>query len=90
MNALAPAAVYALCLATSLVCAALLIRRYLADRSRLLLGFALGFGALAVNNLLLVADMVVFPLVDLWAWRQLSAGVAIFVILYGFIWERQR
>lgn len=90
MNALAPTAVYALCLATSLACAIMLIRRYLRHRTRLLLGFALGFAALAVNNLLLVADMVVFPQVDLWAWRQVSAGAAIVAILVAMIWERER
>ena len=90
MSALAPTAVYTLCLVTSLACAGLLIRRYLAHRTRLLLGFALGFVALAVNNLLLVADMVIFPQVDLWAWRQVSAGAAVLAILGAMIWERER
>lgn len=90
MSALGPTGVYLLCLATSLACASLLVRAYLSDRSRFLLGFALGFAALAVNNLLLVADMVFFPHVDLWAWRQLSAGAAIGLILYGCIWELQK
>ena len=34
-------------------------------------------------------DMVVFPHLDLWLWRQLAAGAAVGVMLYGFIWERE-
>jgi hypothetical protein len=68
----APAAVYTLCLVTSAICAALLLRAYRASRSKLLLYTAAGFGFLALNNLFLVADMVVFPDVNLWAWRQAS------------------
>lgn len=85
-----PTAVYALCLVASVLCATVLVRRYLEHRTRLLLGVALGFGALALNNLLLVADMVLFPRVDLWMWRQVTAGAAIGVMLYGFIWEQDR
>jgi hypothetical protein len=88
MSDAGPTVVYALCLAASVLCAFLLLRRYLVHRTPLLLGVALGFGALAMNNLLLVADMVLFPNVDLWLWRQLTAGAAIGVMLYGFIWER--
>lgn len=87
MRAFAPTAVYLLCLLTSSVCATLLMRAYLRDRSRLLLWTAAGFVFLALNNLALVADMVIFPSVDLWAWRQLAAFIALGVLLYGFIWE---
>ena len=48
---------------------------------------AVSFGFLALNNLALVADMVVFPSVDLWIWRQVAAFLALGVLLYGFIWE---
>jgi hypothetical protein len=51
---------------------------------------AAGFVFLALNNLALVADMVVFPSVDLWIWRQLPAAVALGVLLYGFVWEMDR
>jgi len=83
----APTAVYGLCLVTSMVCAALLLRSYLANRSRLLLYTALGFGFLAVNNLFLVADLLVFPDVDLWPYRQAASFAAVAVLLYGFIFE---
>lgn len=90
MTFVAPAAVYVLCLITSSVCAALLARAYLRSRARLLLWTALGFGCLALNNLFLVADMVIFPDVDIWLLRPLAAFAAIAVLLYGFVWEAER
>ena len=86
---LAPTAVYVLCLITSVVCAVLLLRAYARSRARLLLWTALSFVCLAVNNLFLVGDKVVFPNLDLLAMRQLSAVAAIAVLLYGFIWEAE-
>ena len=89
MTPLAPAAVYVLCLLTSIVCAGLLLRAYARSRARLLLWTALSFVCLAVNNLFLVGDLVVFPEVDLWPMRQAAAIAAIGVLLYGFIWEAE-
>lgn len=86
---IAPAAVYLLCLATSVVCAALLIRAYLHARTGLLFWTALCFAFLALNNLFLVADMVVFPDVELRPWRQITAFAAIGVLLFGFIREAE-
>lgn len=88
MTLLAPQLVYLLCLATSLVCAGLLARAYRRTRHRLLLWCAVSFSLFALNNLLLVADLIVFPTRDLWLWRQLAAAAALAVLLYGFIWER--
>ena len=90
MTLIAPTAVYLLSLATSFVCALLLLRAYLRSRARLLLWTALGFVCLALNNLFLVADMVIFPDVDLWLPRPLAALAAIGVLLYGFVWEAER
>ena len=87
MKAFAPTAVYLLCLLTSTVCAGLLLRSYLRARSRLLLWTAASFGFLALNNLALVADEVLFPAADLLLFRQITAILAIGVLLYGFIWE---
>lgn len=78
---------YALCALTSLLCAGLLIRSYLADRLRLLLWAALCFSGLAVNNVLLVLDRQVFPNVDLSLLRDASGLVAVSVLLFGLIWE---
>jgi hypothetical protein len=90
VTAVAPAAVYVLCLATSIVCAGLLLRAYLRSRARLLLWTALSFVFLAINNLLLVADMVFFTQTDLWVLRQIPTVVAIAILLYGFVWEAER
>ena len=81
------AAIYLLCLATSGVCAALLVRQFRLSRARLLLWSALCFGLLAVNNLLLVIDVLVLPTVDLIALRQLASFSAVAVLLFGFIWD---
>lgn len=83
----APIAVYGLCLLASAACAFLLVRAYLANRSKLLLYTALGFAFLAANNLFLVGDLVVFPDLDLWPYRQAALLAAVAVLLYGFIFE---
>lgn len=87
MGSWAPKLVYVLCLAASLLCAGLLGRAFWRTGHRLLLWCAVSFSLLALNNLLLVADLVLFPARDLWIWRQASAGLAIAVLLYGFVWE---
>jgi hypothetical protein len=79
--------VYSLCLATSALCAILLVRSFLASRSRLLLWSALCFVCLAVNNLLVVVDMLLTPSIDLTLARQAAALTGIALLLYGFIWE---
>jgi hypothetical protein len=89
VSAFVPTAVYLLCLATSLVCAVLLIRAYTGSRSRLLLWTALCFVFLALNNLFLVADMVFFQDVDFRLWRHAAALAAIGVLLFGFIREAE-
>jgi uncharacterized membrane protein len=81
-------AVFLLCFATSLVCLVMLARSYLRTRTRLLLWSAVCFVFLALNNLLLFIDVVVFPVeVDLLPFRQLTALIGVSVLLYAFIWE---
>ena len=89
MNFTGPAIVYVLCLATSVVCAGLLVRSYLRTRSSLLLWSALCFVLLALNNLFVVGDMILLPSMDLTLGRQITALAAVCVLLYGFIWETQ-
>ena len=85
--AILPATIYVLCMAASAVCAVLLVRTYVRTRSRLLLWTAVSFSLLAMNNLLLVIDMLVVRHIDLWAFRALTFQAALLVLLYGFIWE---
>jgi hypothetical protein len=88
MQLLQPA-VFLLCMATSLLCAVLLVRSYRTSRTRLLLWSALCFIGLSVNNFFLFLDVVVLPDVNLLPMRQLSALLAVGVLLFGFIWESE-
>ena len=80
---------YVLCAATSVLCAALLLRGYLRTRTRLLMWSTLCFVGLAINNILLFVDLVVFPgpVVDLRLERSGSALISIALLVIGLIWE---
>lgn len=80
-------AVYMLCMLTSFLCAFLLLRAYARGGVRLLLWSGLCFVGLFFNNLLLVADMVVFPAVDLSVWRVVPAAAGVALLCYGLISE---
>jgi hypothetical protein len=79
--------VYALCALTSILCAALLFRGYRANRERLLFWSSLCFAGLALNNVLLFADLVLLPNIDLFFWRSATALLGMSILLYGLIWE---
>jgi hypothetical protein len=79
--------VYALCAATSVLCAILLFRGYRATRTRLLFWSSLCFAGLAVNNVLLFVDLILLPTVDLFIWRTAAALVGMSVLLFGIVWE---
>ena len=79
--------VYVLCLLTSVLCAWQLVRAFRARRQKLLLWSGICFCLLALNNLLVIVDLVLLPDIDLSLWRALSALLAGCVLLYGFIWE---
>jgi hypothetical protein len=81
------ATVYALCAATALLCAVLLLKGYLASRTRLLFYASLCFVGLAVNNLLLFVDLVLLPRIDLSLPRAVVGLVAVCTLLFGLIWE---
>jgi hypothetical protein len=44
---------------------------------------------LTVNNLLLVADKLLVPWVDLSTWRLVPALLGMLVLLYGLIWHAE-
>jgi hypothetical protein len=85
---MAPALYIISCLST-LLCAILLLRAYDNVRKRLLLWSGLCFVALTVSNILVVADLVLFPKIDLYSYRLGSAAIAMVLLLYGLIWESQ-
>ena len=80
-------AVYFLCLFASALCAWLLARSYSKTGTKLLLWSSLCFVFLAINNLLVVVDLLFVPTIDLTLIRQFSSMAALVVLLYGFIWE---
>ncbi len=80
-------AVYILCGLTSLFCAGLLVRSFRTQRTRLLLWSSLCFVGLALNNLLLVVDLMVLPDVDLSAIRASVEAAAMILLLIGLVWE---
>jgi hypothetical protein len=80
--------IYTLCMLTSFMCAWLLLRSYIRNRSRLLLWSGLCFAGMSINNLLLVLDRTVFAkILDLSTWRLATALIALLPLLYGLIWE---
>jgi hypothetical protein len=83
------AAIYSLCTLTALLCTILLLLAYVRGRYRLLLWSGLCFAGLTLNNLLLVADKLVFPTIDFSLWRITAALLAMVVLLYGLIWDTE-
>jgi hydrogenase/urease accessory protein HupE len=83
------AAIYTLCALTAALCAYLLLHAYRRGGYRLLLWSGLCFVGLTLNNVLLVIDKVMLPLVDLSIWRTLMALAAMMVLLYGLIWDTE-
>jgi hypothetical protein len=81
--------IYVLCTLTSLACAWLLLGSYRRTRHRLLFWSGWSFVAMTVNNVFLVLDKVVFPDVYLLPVRQGSALLAMLLLLYGLIYEKE-
>lgn len=86
MGEVFPTIVYLLCFATSAACAALLGRNYARTRAPLLLWSALCFVFLALNNFILILDMLVIPGTDLRLFRLVPSLIAVSLILFGFVW----
>ncbi len=84
-----PGMVYILCLITCTMCATMLVRAWLRTRTPLLLWTAASLTFLALNNLLVVADLLIFPDTDLTIWRLLAALAAGGTLIVGFIWEAE-
>jgi hypothetical protein len=83
------ATVYLMCAAASFACAFLLVRSWRESGSRLLFWSALCFAVLTVNNVLLVADKLMLPSVDLTGARVATEFFALVLLLVGLIWEEQ-
>ena len=82
-----PELIYLLCAVTSLICAWLLLRSYRRNRFPLLFWSGLCFSVLALNNLLLVLDKLVFPDINFSIARVSLALLALLLLLFGLIWQ---
>jgi hypothetical protein len=79
--------VYILCALTSLACAGLLARAWSRTPSRLIFWSAVCFAGLALNNILLVIDLVVLPEYSLRLPRLLSAAAGLLALLWALIMD---
>lgn len=84
-----PGSIFLLCAATCLLCSVLLYRGYRKTHVRLLFWSALCFLGLMVDNLMLYADLHVFPDVRLVIWRKVPGLIATMLLLFGLIWESE-
>jgi uncharacterized protein DUF5985 len=82
--------VYILSTLTAATCAVLLLRGYASSGRLLLLWSGLCFVGLAASSLLVFADLVLFPEVDLYIYRLVTAAIALSLLLYGLISEASR
>jgi hypothetical protein len=82
--------IYILCILTSFACAWLLLGSYRRTHHRLLFWSGLCFVVITLNNVLLLVDRVIFPTsVDLLPYRLGSALIALLLLLYGLIYEKE-
>jgi hypothetical protein len=82
-----PTLVYTLCFLTSSACFVLLARNYRRTGARLLLWSALCFLFLALNNFVVILDLLLLPDLDFRLARLVLAAAAVGVLLFGFIWD---
>ena len=78
---------YALCAATAAGGAYMLLAAYRRSANRLLLWGSLCFVGLALNNTLVLVDLVVVPTLDLRDFRNVATLGAVAVLVYGLIWD---
>jgi hypothetical protein len=84
-------AVYTLYFVTSGAVAFLLLRGYRrSGAARLLLWSGLGFVGLCLNNLMLIADVIIFPQVDLSGYRALPALAGMSLLIFVLIWDSEQ
>jgi hypothetical protein len=79
--------VFLLCAATCLLCAIMLFRGYARTHVRLLFWSGLCFAGLMIDNLMLYADLFMFPDVSLVIWRKLPGLIALVLLNFGLVWE---
>jgi hypothetical protein len=81
------ASVYILGCLLSLVCGGLLLRGFAQGNRRLLLWSGICFLGLSVSNFLVFLDLIVFPDVNLYRWRLITAAISMLLLIWGLVWE---
>lgn len=84
-----PILIYILCFLTCTGCAVLLWRSFRRTRYRLLFWSSMCFLILGLANLLLFADLVLYPGTSLLIVRNAVTLLAILVLLVGLVFEFQ-
>ncbi|HZQ71731.1 MAG TPA: DUF5985 family protein [Burkholderiales bacterium] len=82
-------ALFLLAILTSGACMVLLYRAYVRSGAPLLFWSALCFVFLTLNNVLVFADVIILPEIDLRLYRSAAALAGIACLLYAFIWETE-
>jgi hypothetical protein len=82
------AALYVVTILTTLFCSVLLLRAYARVRRGLLLWSGLCFAFITLDSILVLADMLLFPSVDLYTWRLASVAIGVSLLVFGMVWER--
>jgi hypothetical protein len=80
---------YMLCGLTAATCSVLLLRAYRQSGVPLLWWSGVCFALLTANNLLVAVDLVLFPKLDLFVVRNITALCGVSVLLYALIWESE-
>jgi len=83
------AIIYSLCALTAFVCAWLLLRGYVRTKFRILLWSGLAFVGFTVGNLVLVADKILLPQIDLATLRYAITLLSMSVFLFGLVWDSE-
>ena len=83
------ALIYGLCALTAMICAWLLLYAHRQSGYRLLLWGGLCFVMLTLSNILLVADKLIFPDMDLTIYRTVCSLTGMTILLYGLIWDTE-
>lgn len=81
------AAVYALGILVTGLCALLLLQAYAKVGQKLLLWGGLCFVGLTISNALLFVDLVMWTDISLYTWRLSTAAISMLLLLYGLVWE---
>jgi hypothetical protein len=82
-----PIVIYSLCILTCWACAFLLWRAHSRRRSSLLLWSAVCFLFLGIANLLLFADLILYPGANLLALRNAVTLAGLVIFIAGLVFE---